>query len=501
MKKILYLAAMALMILFLTAACGDDNGAGDANMPDDSPDRDTQAPPAADVSEFVPFDADMDGHIFRVLGFGNEEGSWIAGTYSDIWAESITGDTINDAIYHRNRRVEELYNIEIALTPWPQSDSPQMAGLLVRAIRAGDDEFDAALISGSSLPSVLNMHNSLLDLNEVSTLDLSRSYWDQQSRRDLAIGGRNFAVIGDISLYSFFANTIIYFNKTLIEDYSLDNPYELVRNGEWTWDKLHSMARQVTRDLTGDGTIGHEDQIGFLSETAHQGTIYLTTGERMTRNDADGIPHLALGGERSIRAYNFAFDLLTDPTSTFLVGNAPGTFANPFHEWATPKFYRNEVLFFYNQLLVTFELRNMDADFGILPPPKFDAAQDRFYTTSANWFLTHTVIPITSANPERTGIILDALCYYSQQLVRSAFFDVAVTHRLTRDEDSLEMLNIIRENRIFDMAFIFNWQNMAWDLFAGIVASGNNTFVSRLDAVGERIQAAIEATVDEILGG
>jgi ABC-type glycerol-3-phosphate transport system substrate-binding protein len=367
-------------------------------------------------------------------------------------------------------------------------------------VLAGDHEFDAALISGSSLPSVLNVTNSLYDLNGLSTLDLSKSYWDQQSRADLSIYNKQFAVVGDISLYSFFSNTVMYFNKVLLNDYSLDNPYDLVRQNKWTWDRLHSMAKTVTNDLNGDGVINHEDQIGFLSEHSHLATIYRTTGERMTEKDADDIPILVLGSERSITAYNFAFELLLDTTSTFMVGNVPGTFVNRFHEWATPKFIQNEVLFFYNQLLVTFELRNMNADFGIIPPPKFDEAQDRYFTTSANWFLTHLVIPITNPDPEQAGAIIDAMCYFSQQIVKPAFYDVSVTYRLTRDEDSLDMLNIIRDNRTFDMAFLFNWNNMTWELFNRILDSGQNTFVSSLDRMEDLIRTSIENTVSQILG-
>ena len=507
MKKTLFSAAAALVLLLITVSCGNDGGNVTNNgAPVNSPGADAAAETGGDeggaqnaASEFVPYDEDMDGYRFKILGFGSETGSWIAGMYSDVSAESDTGDPINDAIYRRNRVVEELYNIEISLIEWPQSDSPNMASRFVRAIRAGDDDYDAGLLSGSSLPGVFSIKNSLYDINGIASLDLSKSYWDQQSRSDLSINNKQFVVVGDISLYSFFANTVMYFNKKLLNDYALENLYELVNQNKWTWDKLHSIAKEVTKDLNGDGVIDQEDQIGFVSEGSHLGTIYLTTGERITKKDGSDIPTLALGAERSLKAYDYAFDLLNDITSTFRVENAKGKFTNPFHEWATPKFYQNEVLFFYNQLLVTFELRNMDTDFGILPPPKFEESQTRYYTTSANWFLTHTAIPSTNRDPERSGKILDAMCYYSQQYVKPAFYDVSITSKLTRDEDTLEMLNIIRENRTYELAYIFNWNNLVGDLFYQIVTSKNNTFVSAYEKVYDKLQASIEKTINEIL--
>lgn len=503
-KKILCLIIAVFIILPLIASCS--NNSGGSNTPtDNTPDANAEIN-IEDVQEITEEEPvlqlegeDMEGYKFRMFGFGSESGSWLAGSYSDVMAESDTGDPINDSIYKRNQAVEDLFNIEISLTEWNQSDSPNMGTRYVRSIRAGDDEFDAGLISGSSLPTVLNINNSLVDLNEISSLDLSKSYWDQRSRGDLSVDNKQFIVVGDISLYSFFAATVMYFNKKVLSEHELENPYELVKQNKWTWDKLHSMAREATKDLDGDGAINHLDQIGFLSETAHLGTIYLTTGERITKKDASDIPTLALGTEKSITAYDYAFDLLNDKSTTYLVGEVPGSFTNPFHEWATPKFQQNEILFFYNQLLVTFELRNMDADFGIVPPPKFDESQDRYYTTSSNWFLTHLTVPITNPNPERSGKIIDAMCYYSQQYVKPAFYDVSITSKLTRDEDSLEMLNIIRENRTFEMAYIFNWDNLTWSLFAQIIDARKNTFISSYEKAENRIKTAMEKTIGEML--
>jgi len=500
MKKILCLIIAASMILVLLASCnsGDSGGTSptDANVNNIENIQDE----AADENPVIQIEGeDMGGYKFRMFGFGSESGSWMAGTYSDVMAENDTGDPINDSIYKRNKIVEDLFNIEIALTPWNQSDSPNMGTRFVKSIKAGDDEFDAGLISGSALPTVLNIKNSLFDLNEITTLDLSRSYWDQQSRKDLSLNNKQYIVVGDISLYSFFAATVMYFNKKVLGENELENPYELVKQNKWTWDKLHSMAKDATKDLNGDGVINHLDQVGFLSETSHLGTIYLTTGERMTKKDESDIPVLALGTEKSVTSYDYAFDLLSDKTTTYLVGDVPGSFTNPFHEWATPKFQQNEILFFYNQLLVTFELRNMDADFGIVPPPKLYESQDRYYTTSSNWFITHLVVPITNLNAERSGKILDALCYYSQQYVKPAFYEVSITSKLTRDEDSLEMLNIIRENRTFEMGYIFNWDNMTWSLFGQIMGSKKNTFISAYEKAENKIKSAMEKTLMEIL--
>jgi ABC-type glycerol-3-phosphate transport system substrate-binding protein len=36
------------------------------------------------------------------------------------------------------------------------------------------------------------------------------------------------------------------FSKDLLREYGLENPYDIVKSGKWTWDKLSEMAKQVS---------------------------------------------------------------------------------------------------------------------------------------------------------------------------------------------------------------------------------------------------------------
>ncbi len=40
---------------------------------------------------------------------------------------------------------------------------------------------------------------------------------------------------------------MMYYNKKLFAEASLDDPYELWRRGQWTWDRLRDAAIQITR--------------------------------------------------------------------------------------------------------------------------------------------------------------------------------------------------------------------------------------------------------------
>lgn len=52
-------------------------------------------------------------------------------------------------------------------------------------------------------------------------------------------------------------------------------------------------------------------------------------------------------------------------------------------------------------------------------------------------------IPTTTPNIEQTCVILENLAAYSYKLVRYEYYDVVVQGRTVRDNDSIEMLDII----------------------------------------------------------
>jgi len=97
---------------------------------------------------------------------------------------------------------------------YPNRDD--FANLFTRAVLAGDDLFDAAFVLGISLPRILSRNNMTYDLLTLPSLDLSKSWWDQNSVKSMSIGGKLNAVIGDVNLYSAFAAICVHANKQLM---------------------------------------------------------------------------------------------------------------------------------------------------------------------------------------------------------------------------------------------------------------------------------------------
>jgi len=504
-KKInlIFLILLTAAILFVLISC--DNGSAkdktddpvsgiNSEIPSDNPND-------GDGSEFNPENENYGGYEFRMLNFISYGSDWAAFSYSEVEPESMNAEPINDAIFLRNTKVEELYNVKIkeVLHGDPNDDYTGTITKTIRLVMSGDADFDAALSVGNAMPRIFAQQNITYDLLAIPGLDLSKSWWDQNCVKDFSLGGKLNSVTGDITLWHSLASEVVYFNKKLVEECALANPYELVYSGEWTWDAMENMARSVIRDLDGDGKIDRSDQIGIASETGSEMCAIYGAGERLTYKDNDGLPVLNKNLYRISDVLDKAIPVLRSTEYAYSTSDLYGKYRNPYFDFTMPKFRDNQTLFYCQQLMVALNLREMEADFGILPFPKLDAQQDGYYSVATNHFLKFVWIPTTNGEQGRAAVILQAMAYYSQQLATPALYDVTITNKALRDEDSREMLEIIRKNRVYDIAQLYGWGDI-FGIYNRIYEKRANNLASEFEKRVEAIEKAIQATIDEIFG-
>ena len=505
MKKMLSAIFAVMLLIFILVSCGDGSGTTVATTGSNNPGNPDASGASAEAAastlpEFQPAEnADYGGYNFRILDYaGVDKATWYAGTINEIAVEEENGDPINDALYQRNKEVETLYNVKISNVPVSDLDPTAFSAVYKKSILAADDAFDAAFIPPNSIPTAINAANMAYDLTQIPSLDLSKSWWDQNSEKSLSIGNKLYAVIGDINLYTDFATEAIYANKQLMQEYSIDNLYQLVRDGKWTWDAMYDVMKRVSKDLNGDGVIDQQDQVGLEIQGERLNEAVSSSGEYITPKNKDDIPELTTNVQRIAGVVSKYGTIVNDSTVTLKSEKIKGTFGNVYYQFILPKFINNEIMFHFDQMYFTFELRNMQSDFALLPYPKYDESQPDYHSTMSNWWGKATVIPTTCSDTERTGNILGAMGYYSQKYVTPAFYDVSITNKLMRDEDSLEMLNIILKSRIYDVGIIYNWGKIL-DMFNALADSGSeDTFMSKFDGISDKITAAIQKTLSEL---
>ena len=141
-------------------------------------------------------------------------------------------------------------------------------------------------------------------------------------------------------------------------------------------------------------------------------------------------------------------------------------------------------------------MRNMEADFGILPLPKYDEAQDTYYGRMEDGWVY--VIPNAPQDTELVGTIFEALSAESRNYVIPAFFDIALTNKYMRDTDSEEMLNMIFNNVLVDLGDTI-WYDTIRAPIQSYVETLKGGYASKFASMEKNVQKkCIDATMNAL---
>lgn len=251
-----------------------------------------------------------------------------------------------------------------------------------------------------------------------------------------------FFTTGDIVTLDNDCTYCFLFNKQVINNYHLDNPYELVKSNQWTYDKMYEMADAVDGDINGNGKKDVGDSFGIIIwHDSVNGMLHASGGRYATIED-DGTISLSLYTERNIDVFT---EWLNVNKGT--IGYSLGGTDQEVHDI----FITNRALFYTRYLKAVSWFRDMEADFGILPYPKWDDTQESFCNSMHTWGNSYICLPLTAEDPARAGAIIESLAYYGQKYITPAYYETTLKGKYFRDDESAEMLDIIFKSRFFDI--------------------------------------------------
>ena len=142
-----------------------------------------------------------------------------------------------------------------------------------------------------------------LDGKSLPYCDFDHPWWIADMYDRFSCAGKLYGFIGDASLSLYKDMTVIYFNKRLWDENKAPNPYDLVRNNEWTLDKFITLCSGMQRDLNGDGTYDETDQLTFLGEYVPCGTFQTSLQLDVVRIGSDGTPEYLGLTEKFLSAF------------------------------------------------------------------------------------------------------------------------------------------------------------------------------------------------------
>ncbi len=428
---------------------------------------------------------------FTILVAGN----W---AWNDYQSEGEDGTVVDTAIYRRNAYIQEKYNVTVINEDIVRYSSSMGTGdgyvKVYRDYMSGESNYDAAMI-GSYDVGTLAYNGYLTDLNSLKHLDLTKPYWDQKANEDLSIKGKMYYTTGDISLADNRATYVLFFNKEMLEDYQLDDPYALVRENKWTLEKFCEMVKSVGTDVDQNGEYDKNDIYGLLTPNDTNLAILAAAQERICKINDDGQLELTLYNERVVNLYDAYLDIVTDHSHVYnyqwnyITGASGLTSTN---EERISMFNTKKGLFYSHTMFYMDYLRDLESDFGILPYPKFEETQESYGNLVSAWHAQFLCVPLLAENKDRTSIILEEMASYGKQVLTPAYYEKTLVGQYTRDEESGEMLDLIFANLVYDVGAYYSIGGYSSQLSA-IVKNGKT-----LTTIYETYKSSAETKMQKI---
>lgn len=141
------------------------------------------------------------------------------------------------------------------------------------------------------------------------------------------------------------------------------------------------------------------------------------------------------------------------------------------------------------------DYRTMETDFGILPYPKYDEQQEKYYSLTEGGSAYVFSVPVTVGDINRTGLLLEALAAESVSTVANAFYDVCLTGKYIRDTESEAMIDLIFDNKVFDLGFILNIGGYS-GVIQGLEKAASDDVVSKYESIKSTAQATIDKYIE-----
>ena len=500
LKRTMAMLIALLMLVPTLASCSDNTPAEskettaqqETSQTAESTDASADETTAEDerIKPNIPESADFGGDTITFLHWYNTAWTETVRQSRDIYAEGITGEAINDAVYNRNVKIEDAYKVKIALQLEQSTDIASMVG---QQVTAGDSTYDVVYQLLSAAPALIQksyFHN----LFNVPNIDLTKPWWDQNSISSLSTMGILPLVSTSINVNDKDATAALAFNKTIAENNQLEDLYTLVREGKWTYDKLTEMAEATYNDSNGDGTMTPDDVYGFLGGRDVIDSLYHGSGSQfITKNENDEFV-FTFGTERDVDVISKGIDIV----------NSVWYFNH--HAWKDQSdilyrqiFETGHGLFFWMRLDDVTNMRAGDADFGIIPIPKYEEAQDKYYSLVSQHTTGLMSIPITCAGDELSmvGMVLEALAAESHYTLIPEYIETSLKTKNSRDAESADMLDIILNNRVFDPMNVYSFANFG-DAIMDAADANNKDMASLIKSKEKLVNKSIEKVLKAV---
>ena len=429
---------LAMLLLASAASCGESGTTADTTA--SGGEAETTAAP-----EKSPYE-ELEARNFGGKTFTLFDSNSYPEKHINIPGEEMNGDIVNDALFKRDSDIETRFHVTI--------DYVQEKGLdtFKNSVLAGDDEYQL-LISKCLWSGIeaLATQGLMQDLCGSEHLTLDAAWWSPLLYEQLRFNDCMYFSTGDISPTLYGSACCLFLNLDLMEEHKIDTDiFGTVMDGKWTVDAMYNIIKDFDTDLNADGEMNTSDDLyGFIT------TANLETADMWLA--AMGLELAAVNEDSTaMTCANLSDGKLIDSIESIM------RFVKPlkYETNLVPVFSSGRALFAQHKTEFTIMIREeMEDDYLILPIPKRDEAQESYITLASGNNTAFCGIPVT-ADMDFAGFITEAMARYSREYIRPLAYNVVYEDKLSRDERTKDILDILFDTSYINFHLVYNFGGM-----------------------------------------
>lgn len=460
MKKIA-LAALAAATSLMLFSCGDKKGSKSSK----------------NVPEYQGVKAEIDPATGKVYDFDGMEV-----TLYDWWTNPDAAPSSRQEEDQRAFRqwLMDTYNFKIVqknLSGWDNYPKE-----VANIVMSGTKDNVAFIIDGRS--AISGQSNDFwYDLSKVKNVDWSKDKWNQ-GVIDILRNGNSF--------YTFATGKSepregMFFNKRILEEngFNKDEPYDLQKEGKWTWEAFEDMCKKITKDTNNDGVIDQYAMASFYTSFG-MAAVYSNGGAKVRYVDGKFVD--AIGEEKSMEAWNWVYDM-------FAKYQLPQG-DRQWDYWQNA-FVNGEVAFLAMQQYIAHPnnaLSQMKDDFGFVSFPLGPHGDHKVFTlTESNMWVIPNIYKDDNASK-----IMKILDFYTDDVPGyggpDSWKEVSYLQGFRDDRALDETVTMMLENTYerldkmipdYSQEYMVNWISHGWGTPQEVYEREKAEIQSRLDAVNK----------------
>lgn len=402
----------------------------------------------------------------------------------DFFEDSESTDPVRNAVYKRKKLIDAEFDVSIKVIEGVKNMN--ISRLVAVSAIAGANEYDIVVSTAQTMYS-LAIEKYLVNTDNIMSMDTSSDVWDQWMISQTTLQDKNFFVTGDITTADEDSLWVMMYNQSLAKSVGIDENEisGLVKSGKWTLDKLLQYCKSFAyTDLDKDNAVSPKDRFAIATTDRIMGALYFGAGRRIAVN---GVHGLNLQGSSE-------HDTVLDKIAEIYVPSYRYTFDSRNHSTDTSlsrQMFNEDRSLFFSDTLKDYKHFKNKSGVVVIPMPKADESQEQYaslYDSQASMFAG--VVKMPNNRVERSGAVMQSLAEEGKKLLTPAYYGQF-------DKQSLEMMDHIMENRVFDFGYNVNIGNTS-SIYHGITELIRSNNTKDYSHTFSRLHHTVTAALDDL---